>query len=56
MFNSDYEAWEFLESKGFLENNFIIQISKDKELTDREIEALDYLCDEWDWGVERECK
>lgn len=46
----DNKAWEYLKSKGFIHNHFIIYPPADHEITEKECSAIDYLVSEWDWG------
>jgi len=51
-FKTDKQAWDYLLEKGFSHKHFIIQLPN-RALTRNENEAINYLCDEWDWGSEK---
>lgn len=47
----DADTWAFLRSRGYSHNEGFISPPCDSHLvTDHEGEAIDYLCDEWDWS------
>jgi len=48
----DNEAWEYLKSKGFTEERFLIKSPSDKsskDFSEKENSAISYLIFEWDW-------
>lgn len=54
-FHDDATAWEYLASKGFTHNRGIIKppiTDLDHRHDQTALAAIDYLCDEWDWGYE----
>ena len=48
---SEHGAWTFLKSQGFTMNKGVIN-KMEREVTEDEWEAIDYLCGEWDWAYE----
>ncbi len=49
----DLIAWDILESQGWTEIRFVIHPPRDRkksEISDMEWNAVEYLCDEWDWA------
>lgn len=49
IFESDTDAWEFLAEHGFKEDYFMIKIPTHRKITEDEIDAINYLLNEWDW-------
>lgn len=47
----DSGAFEYLEVRGWTEDKFCLQPPRKPHVISlREYAAVDYLCDEWDWG------
>ena len=50
-FEDDWQAWKFLESRGYTQENGIIKYRPEKRnnMPSDEAHAIDYLFMEWDW-------
>lgn len=54
-FENDYEATEFLKSRGYeIDSGFTIRFGE--SVLDDEFEALQYLCNEWDYHAEKKIR
>lgn len=51
-FDSDMEAWENLNRYNITHNKGTIILSSKDTYPPQVLNAVDYLCDEWDYGVE----
>jgi len=51
-FEDDYQAWKFLQSRGYEQSKGVIKYRKDKKgcMPEDESAAIDYLFSEWDWA------
>lgn len=49
---SDHAGVKYLKSVGLSEKRGVIFVPKERELSCYECEVINYLCDEWDYGVE----
>lgn len=48
-FENDYEATEFLKARGYeIDGGFTIYFNE--SILDDEFEAIEYLCNEWDYN------
>lgn len=52
MFSDDRAAWEILRVDFADDRGVIRPVSPLDELTPAQFDAIDYLCDEWDYGYE----
>lgn len=52
-FGDDGVAWAFLKERGFTHIKCVIQPKDNHELTNDELDAIDYLILEWDWDYNR---
>ena len=53
LFEHDLEAWTILKIKGWTCCDFVLRKSSpDYEPSEIEWQAVQYLCDEWDWAYE----
>jgi hypothetical protein len=51
-FKDDYEAAEFLRLRGYsVDDNFNINFNE--SVLDDEFEAIEYLCNEWDYNAKK---
>ena len=48
----DDEAWAVLAKAGFTHCRGVIRSPQHHRWSQRERDAVDYLCDEWDWAYE----
>lgn len=53
-FEDDWEAWKFLESRGYKQSKGVIEYRPEKlgNMPADEQEAINYLFGEWDWTYE----
>lgn len=52
MFEDDSVAWEALGQNFYDDRGMIRRKDKTARPTDHQFNAIDYLCDEWDYGWE----
>ena len=50
-FEDDYQAWKFLQSRGYEQTKGVIKYREDKKgcMPEDESAAINYLFNEWDW-------
>ena len=48
LFKDDKAAWNVLSKLGFTEKDSVIQLPG-RELTEKEVDTIEYLITEWDW-------
>ena len=46
---TDGDAWAYLEDCGFTQDRFLIHPPAQHSLTDKEVAAICFLIHEWDW-------
>ena len=51
---TDAEAWGYLQARGYTAHRFLIKFPKQHISTEKEWAAICYLVNEWDWGVDGE--